>query len=313
MDNYPAVSNNNGRTRVFYHAGNVFEDHIDVSTIEVTNLSETSAVVSAKTENGESVDLECAYNEKLGWLLTKGIYRSLPEQSEVCDIVFPGSLVGSLPSFKGDLLIIELYISDKTKEFSDEEQIELSEKIGEAVDFVKNISEQYGNTVNITREKTYFRHNGVIGNGLYDIDLMFAETSLKSVNGLIENAFDPDGYDGYMVFICVDDEFDTSSHKYTSENGAAIYYSERVIVNAESTVNDMVFGIFDLLGAYDFNGRYNSDYITELFDVYFPNEYMNTKDINNGEMSPLTAYICGLTDGLDPLFKPFAYTVSSDE
>ena len=310
---YPAIDDREGRTYAFYHPGSSFTDFIDVSTASVTQTEPGRCSIEAATLSGIKVSIGCAFEVSKGWRLENSVCRSLPETSDHYDHSFPDSRIGSLKAFKGELLAVELYISDKSGGFEEEARSILSERIGAALDYFASLSKSFGNTVNVTRKTVQFMHKDLLGNSIYDLDLVLAETSLGGIPGLLEAEYDLGAYDNYLVFVCIDKDFATASQKYTTENGTALYYAERVTVNGNSSPENIIAGIYDLLGLYSFDGADCGEYLDRLFRIYFPNDIAVSGSVVNGSVSPLTAYICGFTDELAGLYRPFCDWYESPE
>ncbi|MBO4452692.1 MAG: hypothetical protein J5793_02035 [Clostridia bacterium] len=301
----PAVSNKDGYTYSFYHPGSGFDGFLDETVIVVRPGEQPDRrIIRSATLSGVRVTLDCVYHEGK-WLLEKGLYLSLPEESDFCDAEYPGSRLGSLSEFSGNILAVELYVSDDESGFDKEKEELYSSKIDTALDYLVSEASRYGEAPVIDRAKAYFDHKGALGTGMYDLDIMFASTSLGTLDGLVKKQFDTEGYDGYLVFVCLDKEVPTYFDRYEGTSSTEIYYAERVIIGSGSEVSDIALGVLGLLGASDFGTDYCEEDISKIFGVYFPDEIMLTKDITNGHVSPVNAFICGMTDGLEKLLRAF--------
>lgn len=305
----PAVSNHDGKSYVFYHAGSEYSDFISEVSIKIDDSDDPDKCsLTAYTHIGTRVTLDFSYSGGR-WLLDKGLFRSLPEQSDYCNLEFPLSRIGSMSEFRGDILAIELYISDREGGFDPDEEEACSAKIKEALDYLAEQGERFGETANIKHERVYFEHNDILGTGVFDLDIMFAGTTLLSLEGLLSVSCDLDAYDNYVVFVCVDKNVATEAMRYDATETSELYYAERVTVTKQSTPSEIALCVLDLLGAYNYDGRYCDAYTTRLFASYFPNEIMLTKDIESGSVSPVTAYISGMTDELKTIYYPFFYNI----
>lgn len=300
----PAAVSQAGRaTKVFYHPGARYDDYVDESTVSVEPVSENTAVIRAVTLSGAEAALDCTY-ENGAWKLDKGLYRTLPPEP-AADARFDYTGMGSLPAFKGRLLAVEIYFSDSDHKFDDDTENIVSDRIGEALSFLCDNAARYGDEVEVTRSRLYYEHKGSIGNRVYDLDLMLASSTIGSINRMVEDNFDVSQYDGYVVFACRSNGEVTAAMRYENSDNTAIYFTERVNVSLSSDPLSIARETLALIGATDFADNGDS-YIPALFRIYFPDDVMLSPSPENASVSPLTAYISGMTDGLDPIFGVFA-------
>ena len=303
----PAVSEKNGRTVTFYHAGSSFDEAVDPETVSVVKTgSESTCYIDCKTVSGQKVSLECRFSRGK-WVLEKGLMRTLPEESDFCALGFPYTGIGSMKSFSGRILAVELFISDDEFRFGRASEAKCAENIHKALEYLKTQAEEYGGAPSVTEERFYFEHSGTLTVRNYNIDIMFASTVLESVEKTLKDNFNTDKYDNYVVFICLGKDIEVRHQRYEQTSETEIFYPERVIMTPESTPSEIALAVMELLGAYGFDAENGGEYRAALFREYFPEEVLLTRDIETGTVSPVTAFRCGMTNRLLPVFRAFWY------
>ncbi|MBR0231111.1 MAG: hypothetical protein IJQ53_02675 [Clostridia bacterium] len=303
----PAISASGGKTMTFYHAGSSFAEYVDTETVSVERTEEADVcVINCKTASGQKVALKCRFSRGR-WVLEKGLMRTLPEESDFCTLGFPYSGIGSMKSFSGSILAVELFISDSEFTFDLAAEEKCSENVAAALDYLASRAEEYGGAPEITVKKFFFEHNGKLTVRNYNIDIMFASTVLESVEKTLKDNFDTDRYDNYLVFICLGKDIEVRAQRYEQTTESVIFYPERVIMTPESTSSEITLAVMELLGAYPFDADNGGVYRTELFRQYFPRDILLTGDIGTGTVSPVTAFRCGMTNRLAPVLRAFWY------
>ncbi len=298
------LSNVDGKTHVFYHAGNSYTDFIDAETITVSDTdSENIKHINAKTVSGRDVTLKSHFSDGK-WILEKGIYRSNPRvQEPPIDPTY--SNLGSLRGMKGNILVIELYVSDNDTDFTDAQEEAFHEKIETAVGYLTEQSKQYGNEVNVTYESAFFHHSGIVGTRPIDFDLDFAQTSFGSLEKFAKANFPIGKYDNYFFAVCLNKNLETRSCRFEDTETTEIYFAERVSVGKETAPEDLCVRMLELLGTFDYTDSRFKPFVDDLFNAYFPDEFLLKRDFSTSKISPVTAYVCGMTDKLEPMLKIF--------
>ena len=299
-----AISNADGKTKVFYHAGSGYSDFIDTNTVSVGDTEDENVkTVNAKTLSGKDVVLKAVKRDDK-WLLENGIYHVNPEE-ETVNIDPTYSNLGSLCDFSGKILVIELFVSDNETEISSVQEEAFHNKIVKAMDYLKSQSEQYGNTVNITYEPAYFDHSGIVGTRPLDFDLDFAETSFGTLANFAKANFPVTDYDNYFFVVCLDKDVKTTALRYEDDETTELYFGERVSMGNRSTSEEICEAVLKLLGIFDYTDERFEPCTDSLFNAYFPDEFLLKKDFESSTISPVTAYVCGMTNKLDSLLKVF--------
>lgn len=305
-ESLPAVKNIDGRTNVFNHIGSHYNGYVDVNSIELNGGSETLKHFTALAADGKKIEFTAVLEEGK-WLLQKGIFLLNPKTEEEFTQKFPGSSLGSFMEFSGNILVIQLFVSDKESEITADEEKEFHKKLEPALNYISEQSERYGNEVNISYENLYFDHAGIIGHRPLDFDIVFAETGFGTLQNFAESNLDITAYDNYVVAVCIDKDIKTSFAAYKGTNETEIYYGERVMINKESKETEICVSLLSLLGAYNYGEGICDEYTEALYRRYFPNDIMVSESLTFSEMSPVTAYACGITDQLPPLYRVFYY------
>ena len=302
----PSVSGIDGKTFVFNHAGSRFDDFIDRNSVSVRAGEDADhAVITAKTVSGIDVEL-IAVCEDGTWRLKNGLYRTAYSE-DAFDNRFPMSYLGSFMEYRGEVLVIELFVSDNVSEIDDAAEDEFHKKIKSAFDYITAQSEQYGNAVNVTYERGRFDHAGVLGTRALDFDIMFAETGFGSLMKYADANFDLAAYDNFVFVVCLNKNADISYNGYEGSDSTQLYFAERAIIGNETTDVEICLSMLKLLGAYSFDEQKIEKTTEDLYRAYFPHDIMVSESLTYSVMSPVTAYACGITDGLSPLYRIFWY------
>lgn len=304
-----AVSDENGATCAFYHAGSGFTDFADTSTISLYPSESTDECgFSVRTASGRTAGMK-AIRVDDGWVLENSLFRVLAGDPEKPDKKFPLSGIGSFSEFDGNILFIELFFSDKSSKFTSDEENEFHSAIESAVSYLSAEAERYGREVSVTYERAYFDHQGVLGTHEMSFDIMFAETGFGTLEAFAEHNYDLSEYDNYVFAVCYNKEQPTAHNTYNpdSENHESpeLYYAERVFVGSGSTDAEICKALLSMLGAGSVYSEDSDEYLSGLYRSYFPNDVLVSRDLNGTSLSPVAAYACGMTDELDPLLRPF--------
>lgn len=308
--NYPeghiaSVSGIEGRTYVFDHIGSRYNDFVMTATVEVKESGkETEKLITARTRTNTEIEFTALY-ENGKWLLDKGIYLLNRGEPTEFDEKLSYSALGSFSELKGEVLVIELFISDKESEFTSEEETAYHERINTVFGFLEDEAARYGNGFNITYKKTYFEHSGIIGTRGLDFDIVFAETGFGTLQNFADANCDLSAYDNYVFVVCLDKEAEISFNRYEGSNETEIYFAERVIIGNNADEHELAVSLLKLMGAYGYDEGLCDEYTESLYSVYFPNDIMNTEELTDAILSPVTAYACGISDDLEPLYRVF--------
>lgn len=304
-----ALSDKNGATYAFFHAGSGFDDFADTSSISLYPSEDPDICgFSVKTASGRTAELK-AIRQNDGWVLEKSLFEVLPDNSEKIDEVFPLSNLGSFSEFKGKILVIELFFSDNSSKFTSAQEDEFHSVIESAVSYLSSEAEGYGSEVIVDYERAYFNHQGVLGEHNMAFDIMFAETGFGTLEKFAERNYDIDQYDNYVFVVCLNKNQETVCNSYNpvSENHEStdLYYAERVFIGKESTDTEVCRALLSMLGADSVYPVESNEYLNGLYRSYFPNDILLSRHLDGASMSPVVAYACGITSGLDRLFRPF--------
>lgn len=300
-----SVSGVLGKTYVFDHIGSGYDDFVLASTVEVKDTEiETQKLITAKTRVGKEIEFVSVY-ENGKWLLEKGIYLLNRSEPTEFNKKPPFAKLGSFMELKGEVMVIELFVSDKESGFTSAEEQAYHERINNVFGFLKEQSNAYGNEVNISYKKTYFDHGGIIGTRGLDFDIVFAETGFGTLQKFADTNCDLSAYDNYVVVVCLDKEAEMSFNLYEGSDETEIYFAERVIIGNDANEHELAVSVLKLLGAYGYDEGLYGKYEESLYSAYFPNDIMNTTSLADSNLSPVTAYACGISEDLEPLYRVF--------
>ncbi len=303
----PAIKSINGRTNVFNHIGSSFEGFVNDTSVSVSDTEdEAIKTIAATSKDGKQVEFT-AKHENGKWLLEKGIFLLNPPAEDEFTKEFPNTSLGSFIDFTGEVLVIELFVSDYQTQFTPDEEDVFHEKLENAFGYIQEQSETFGNEVNITYERIYYEYSGIIGVRPLDFDIVFAETGFGTLQKFADANYDLTAYDNYVIAVCINKEAETSYALYDGTNETEIYFGERVILGKNALDTDICVSLLSLLGAYGYNEGVCDEYTEALYRKYFPNDIMVSESLVFSEMSPVTAYACGITEELSPLYQVFYY------
>lgn len=300
LNTAPSVKNQNGKTAVLYHSGIGYTDFIDTTTITVCDTErDDEKLIKAKSLSGKSVELKAVFSNEQ-WLLERGIFKMNPVHVGSFDGKSPFSKLGSASSFSNDILVIELFISDRESGFSKEEEEQFHEKISSSVDFLAKKSEEYGNEINITYEKMYFDHENTLENSVIHLDIMLAETGFGTLEEFAKASFNIYQYDNYFFVVCLNKEFDSSAGIYDGTDNTNFYRAERAVVGKDFSQNELCKSVLEIFGNMSFDG-----YFGQLYKTYFPNAVELSNDLDGSTVSPITAFCCGFLKDLASVYHIF--------
>ncbi len=303
----PSVKGIEGMTYVFNHAGSYFDGYAVESSLAVKDTENPDKkLISAQTEDGNEIEFT-AVRENGKWVLQQGIYALNPQAEVQFTKKFKNALLGSFSEFSGDILVIELFVLDKQTDFTAEKEELYHKKLENAFGYILEQAEGCGIEANITYERIYYEHSGILGTRPLDFDIVFAETGFGTLERFAEENYDLSAYDNYVFAVCLDKEVQTSHALYKGTKETEAYIGERVIFGSNAREEDISVSLLSLIGAYGYDEGVCDEYTETLYRKYFPNDIMVSKSYENSEMSPVTAYACGFTDDLSPLYQVFYY------
>ena len=309
LEKMPSLKNDSGKTFAFYHPGSEFTDKIKTGSIKVSHTDEKKATIFGTTKNGKDIKLSAVF-ENGKWLLEKGLFLSAQRES-YCANRFPMSDIGSAVGFSGKILIVELFLSDSETSFDSDDEIRFHKKIKEGTDRLVKESEKYGNKVEITYQNAYFKHEGVLGDYDYSLDMMFAATSFGTLENFVKTSFDLSLYDSYAIMVCRNSDTETKCNVFQKTSETSLYYAERIIIGNSVCPGEITKGLLQMFGAYGLADKdFCGTYYTKLYKIYFPDDIMLSDGRNDFSISPAAAFASGITHDLDYLYRVFRFSVN---
>lgn len=200
--------------------------------------------------------------------------------------------VGSAKKLGGRYLAVLILMSQNDYVLSDGEERKFKSSVDGAIELVSDISKQYGAETIFDVSVMRFVHSESVG-GDFELDMMLAGTSFRTLDGLITSQCDTKEYDGYFAICC---SIDVEGVAYTA------YYDglpdtnccERLIVGIDADEKAIAAAVFGICGA---EKRGDDKKATEYFGI----------DIMDGGdgLSDINAYRVGLTEQIDSQLGSF--------
>lgn len=239
------------------------------------------------------------------WLLGGSIYLMYAEErdAEELDFAFDGMGIGSAKALSGNILLVEVFVSDTVSAFSEESIAKFSAKIDSVTDFLRESAASYGTALSFDKKQLYFTHREVIEfseEEPYRFELAMGTTAFGTLTGYIEGNMDTSGYDGYFAVLCSDKPGAGYAGPFTYGD-AERFFTERSVLLAEDSEGLLAVNILKLFGAAELTDSAQTD----LMNKYIKNEIMAGAELDAAAVSPLTAYRSGMTKRLPAPFRVF--------
>ncbi|PKM63019.1 MAG: hypothetical protein CVU97_02345 [Firmicutes bacterium HGW-Firmicutes-21] len=247
------------------------------------------------------------------WLLEDSIYfRHLRGQSEPDSVImFPTMNEGTAKRLAGNILAVEIFISDTKSSINDEEMVEFQQRTRDSFDLITERASSYGETLTIEYKQLFYKYNGNLSlsaNEPYNFDFIIASTTYDYLDKYINDNINTEGYDGYIALLYIDKEGVSYSQPY-SEGEADIFYAERCYIFNNTTELELTKNILALFGA----ESPTDEYLTGLMRSYYDNEIMLSDSLEDAVFGELTAYQLGLINKLDKQFFVFYKETEEEE
>ncbi len=294
--NNPSVFEKDGKTYVFNHSGSGYDDFVDVTTVSIEDSQEDEVkLIKAKTISGKEIEFKALWVDEK-WYLEKGIVSLNPA------VTFDGKSEnhskGTFSKLNGKILAVELYLTDAESEFDPATEEIYHNKIVNALNFAVSQAKDLGAEIEITYDNAYFDHRNIIENNSMAVGFVFQGTGFGSIKAFVESNFDVSQYDGYVVAVCLNKEFDNYVyvHDETEED-----FAEYFVVGNDTSEKQIYSSTLELLG----DEIPEDEYLKSLYDFYFPQNVSLCDDYSASVMSCVTAYNCGIIDNLDNIYSIF--------
>lgn len=319
----PVVKSSGGVTAVCRAYVPYFDVAPDISTAQFLSFSADFASVSVECSDGRSYVYEAVKSEGK-WRLTTSLFfmnLSLPsgvrwEESGLQN----GQNEGSAKRLSGNCLIVNIFVDDAASSWNNDDIDNALRYISDAAFFLENEAALYGAELKLNftdkNSSVYIKTSKNIspsGDDLLWIELMFADTVYRTLEGCASSYFDLDSYDNWCVLIhvakagrsyaipCNSDYFD---HEIYSSERAVMFYSADASKPYYSVAANYAHELLHLFGAQDlYEDAVTADSVT-FIKHFFPNEIMFNihDDIGTQAVSPYTAYRVGWSDTLTEPF-----------
>lgn len=164
-----------------------------------------------------------------------------------------GINTGSAAKIKGNIFVLALYFGDGGDTYPAEKAAVLKKSLEEALGEIKADAAGYGNDVQFTVREANFDHQGMLDlfeSGPYELEMIFARTSLQSLDGLVKAEMGDGKYDGYLAVVVGGGENMCSGLPYTKEL-ADCFVCERIMTTCDAGSEKLKSEIMHLFGATD--------------------------------------------------------------
>ncbi len=164
-----------------------------------------------------------------------------------------GINTGSAAKIEGNIFVLALYFGDGGDTYPAENAAVFKKSLEEALGEIKDDAAGYGNDVRFTVREANFDHQGMLDlfeSGPYELEMIFARTSLQSLDGLVKAEMGSSKYDGYLAVVVGDGENRCSGLPYTEEL-ADCFVCERIITTGDVGSDKLKSEIMHLFGATD--------------------------------------------------------------
>jgi len=311
-----------------YMLSNIFS--IDIDSIKILSLDQNSAEIRF---TGLEISITASIRMKKindMWLLDNSIYFALEkaEEDQLLATNWEDNLTdgaqnsGTATRLYGDILVINIFISDGNSEWNKTAISDMLEYVDKATNYLEKMALAYNVESEITAtseaESLYFVYNGTIPDDYtYTIwiEEMMAYTTYGSLKGYVEAYFTEDElskYDNYCVLLNVNKSgrsyaIQCNTDNYDSElnylERAVMFYSTDRNYNYFMCPSTYAHEILHLFGASDLYFPQDSDderaKIAENYVWSDIMRYIPADDIESATISNFTAFKVGLFPYLD--------------
>ncbi len=232
----------------------------------------------------------------------------------------PGQNEGSAKRLTGKCLVINLFIDDAVSKWSDDDIEGTLAFVNAGTDFISAQAEAYGADLSLyvtdKRSSVYLKTSRNITTSMEDylwIELLFADTTYRNLEGCVSSYFDLDEYDNWCVLLhinkmgrsyalaCNSTFYDYNI--YSSER-AVMYYSTDTDYTYYSVAGTYAHELLHLFGAGDLYDNFISPDAAEALEHFYPNAIMSVvgNDMEMFGICPYTAYLIGWIDSIPEPF-----------
>lgn len=295
----------------------------DISTAEFTLLTAYDASLNVTCSDGKKYAFN-AVREDGNWRLENSLFFMSEElhsdTSWESNDLKHGQNEGSAKSLRGNCLVVNVFIDDRTSSWSDDEVETVLHYMDDSVLFLENEAARYGVELELystdKEHSVYFKTSRNITTSLENylwIELLFADTTYRTLAGCVESYFDLESYDNWCVMLHIDKNgrsyalpcnSDYYDHEIYYSERAVMYYSADTSYEYYSVAGTYAHEMLHLFGANDLYDTNVTDDTVKLLEHFFPNEIMRVvyNDLGTQAVSPYTAYRVGW---IGELTEPF--------
>lgn len=310
----PVIKNSGGVTSVCLAYVPEFDVKPNTSAAEFMAYTADSARVSVPCSDGNSYVFEAVKTEGAWKLVNSLFFISLALPSDVRwedSGLENGQNEGSAKKLTGDCLVINIFLDDMVSSWDSAEVESTLGYIKDAATFLENEASRYGADLALhytdAASSVYIKTSKNIstsGDDLLWIELLFADTTYRTLEGCARAYFTLEDYDNWCVLIHLSKSgrsyaIPCNSNYYDHE----IYYSERAVMFYSTDTSRPYYSVaanyahelLHLFGAHDLYKDFVTGESALLVEHFFPNEIMFNiyDDIGMQAVSPYTAYRVG--------------------
>ena len=232
----------------------------------------------------------------------------------------PGQNEGSAKRLTGKCLVINLFIDDAASEWSDDDIEGALALVNAGTSFISAQAEAYGAglSINVTdkRSSIYLKTSRNITTSMEDylwIELLFADTTYRDLEGCASSYFELDEYDNWCVMLHINKKgrsyalaCNSTFYDYNiySSERAVMYYSTDSSYTYYSVAGTYAHEMLHLFGAVDLYGDFIGSDAAEALEHFYPNAMMSIvgSDMDMLGICPYTAYLIGWIDSIPEPF-----------
>jgi len=319
----PTVKNIDGVTNVCLAYAPEITVIPDISTAEFTSLTAYGASLNVTCSDGKKYAFN-AVREDGNWRLENSLFfMSKALQSDTSwdsSDLEHGQNEGSAKSLTGNCLVVNVFIDDRVSSWSDDEVESVLHYMDDSVLFLENEAARYGAELDLystdKEHSVYLKTSRNITTSLEEylwIELLFADTTYRTLEGCVKSYFNLESYDNWCVMLHIDKNgrsyalpcnSDYYDHEIYYSERAVMYYSADTSYEYYSVAGTYAHEMLHLFGANDLYDTNVTDDTVKLLEHFFPNEIMRVvyNDLGTQAISPYTAYRVGW---IGELTEPF--------
>ncbi len=286
----------------------------DISSAKFTSSSSYAASIKVTCSDGHEYVFNAVKNNGSWQLENSLFFMAMDLQPDIAwesSALENGQNEGSAKRLTGNCLVVNVFIDDAVSVWADDDVDTVLRYMNDSVDFLENEAARYGASLNLYStdkvHSVYLKTSKNITTSIDDylwIELLFADTTYRTLEGCVKSYFNLEGYDNWCVMLHIAKNGRSYSLACNSDYyDHMIYYSERSVMFYSGDTSYQYYSVastyahemLHLFGAEDLYNDYVTDATSELLEHFFPNEIMRVTcdDLGTQAVCPYTAYRVG--------------------